>query len=526
MQLAERLVDVLGATVVSIDPLDCELSASDIYSAGATPAAVVRPTDTAELSLAVRTATAAGAAVVPRGGGVSYTGGVVAPATDTVVIDTSSMDRILKIDADAMFVTVEVGCTWQALWEALGARGLRTPFFGPLSGSKATVGGSVSQGAALWGSGRYGTSADSVLGLEVVLADGTVLSTGMGAVGDATPSFRNFGPDLTGPFLGDAGALGIKATVTLRLMRTPAASGFATYTFDDRHELVDAIAELARADLAASGFALDPALTEQRIRRGSLAQGIDAVREMVGRSDRKLGAIRDAVRMAAKGRGFLAPDTYTLHLLAEGRSQAAVDADLEAIAAICAAGTPAEPTVPQLLASRPFASLTSALGPEGQRWAPLHVLVPVSEANSTCDRIDGWLQHHAAQMAEHHIEAGYMLSSISTTTMLIELVMIWPGERPAYYDRLVDASKLKRYPDYEDDPAASQAVAELRDELVDLFVDVGGAHLQIGRRYRYLDRLDEPIRRLLHDIKAAVDPHDRINPGVLGLGKRTHEENT
>jgi len=491
MDLAERLVDLLGSDIVSSDLADRELSASDIYASGATPAAVVRPTDTAELSRAVRAITEAGAAVVPRGGGVSYTGGVAPPTSDTVVVDTSSMNRILRIDERAMFVTVEVGCTWQTLWQELGERGLRTPFFGPLSGSKATVGGSVSQGAALWGSGRYGTSADSVLGLDVVLADGTVLATGMSAVAGASPSFRSFGPDLTGPFLGDAGALGVKATVTLRLMRAPAASGFA----------------------------LDPTLTVQRIRRGSLAQGIDAVREMVGRSGNRLGAIRSAVRMAAKGRGFLAPETYTLHLVAEGRSQASVDADLEAITAVCAAGEPADPTVPQLLASQPFASLTSALGPEGQRWAPLHVLVPISEANATCDRIDEWLALHEESMAEHHVEAGYMLSSISTTTMLIELVMIWPGARPAYYERLVDPAKLRRYPDYDDDPAAAGFVATLRDELVDLFADAGGAHLQIGRRYRYIDRLDESMRRMLRDIKAAVDPHDRINPGVLGLGE-------
>ena len=519
MDLAERLVDLLGSDIVSSDLADRELSASDIYASGATPAAVVRPTDTAELSRAVRAITEAGAAVVPRGGGVSYTGGVAPPTSDTVVVDTSSMNRILRIDERAMFVTVEVGCTWQTLWQELGERGLRTPFFGPLSGSKATVGGSVSQGAALWGSGRYGTSADSVLGLDVVLADGTVLATGMSAVAGASPSFRSFGPDLTGPFLGDAGALGVKATVTLRLMRAPAASGFATFTFEDRHHLVEAMAEIARSDLAASGFALDPTLTEQRIRRGSLAQGIDAVREMVGRSGNRLGAIRSAVRMAAKGRGFLAPETYTLHLVAEGRSQASVDADLEAITAVCAAGEPADPTVPQLLASQPFASLTSALGPEGQRWAPLHVLVPISEANATCDRIDEWLALHEESMAEHHVEAGYMLSSISTTTMLIELVMIWPGARPAYYERLVDPSKLRRYPDYDDDPAAAGFVATLRDELVDLFADAGGAHLQIGRRYRYIDRLDESMRRMLRDIKAAVDPHDRINPGVLGLGE-------
>ena len=73
-----------------------------------------------------------------------------------------------------MYVTAQAGCTWKALAEALEGSGYRTPYWGTLSGIHATVGGGASQNSIFWGSGRYGTAADSIIGLEVILADGSV----------------------------------------------------------------------------------------------------------------------------------------------------------------------------------------------------------------------------------------------------------------------------------------------------------------------------------------------------------------
>lgn len=518
MAVAEQLAERLGATRVLTDDWSLEFYSMDIYSAGTRPEAVVLPTSTAELQAAVATIRASGATIVPRGGGVSYTGGVVPPAPQTVVIDTSEMNRILEISRDNMYVTVEAGCTWDKLREHLSPEGLRTPFWGPLSGRYATVGGTVSQGAVLWGSARYGTSSDSVLGLEVVLADGSLITTGMGSVEGARPGWRHFGPDLTGLFLGDSGALGIKATVTLRLMESPAETGFLSYQFQDRDQLLEAMARLARAGLVSTGFALDPVLTDQRIRRGSIAQGAGSALSMIGSSESKLRAIRDAARMAARGRGFVGSDFFTLHLVAESSSRAGLDSDLERIRAICSRGSEIDNTIPQLLAARPFGSLTAALGPEGQRWSPLHVLVPLSNGEQTWNAVESTLDAHREDMTSCGIEAGMMLSTVSTTSFLLEVVIIWPGPRTAFYEEKLEAGKLRRYPSYDRSPDAERLVAELRSNLVDLFAELGGAHFQIGRRYRYLDRLDGNTRELLQAIKDVLDPASIMNPGVLGLG--------
>jgi hypothetical protein len=120
-------------------------------------------------------------------------------------------------------------------------------------------------------------------------------------------------------------------------------------------------------------------------------------------------------------------------------------------------------------------------------------------------------------MADAGVEIGFMFGTVSNTTLLIELVMTWPGPRSMYYDSRIPATKLRRYPDYDDHPEADELVSVLRDELVDLFADRGGAHLQIGRRYRYLDRLAPETRALLIDLKRSVDPDGLLNPGALGL---------
>ena len=200
-----------GAQVLD-DCASLDFYAHDIYSRGADLAAVVRPANTAQLAAAVKATTEAGHAIGPRGGGMSYTGGYTQQKPGAVLFDLSAMNRILDINEADMTVTVEAGCTWAQLYDVLRPRGLRTPMWGTLSGLKASIGGAMSQNGMFWGSGRHGSAALSCLSLEVVLADGTVMRTG-------SDFARPYGPDITGLFCSDTGALGIKATVTLQLIR-------------------------------------------------------------------------------------------------------------------------------------------------------------------------------------------------------------------------------------------------------------------------------------------------------------------
>ena len=84
-----------------------------------------------------------------------------------VAIDTSGLDRIIKISPEDLYITVEAGVTWKQIYEALTPLGLRLPFFGTFSGARATVGGGLANGALFLGTARHGTAADCVVGLQV-----------------------------------------------------------------------------------------------------------------------------------------------------------------------------------------------------------------------------------------------------------------------------------------------------------------------------------------------------------------------
>ena len=157
----------------------------------------------------MRAAMSQGVAVVPRGGGMSYTKGYLPAKANSIVVDTRRMNAILELAPDDGYVTVEAGCTWAKLNEALEASGMRPGYWGPLSGVNATVGGALSQNSAFFGSALNGTVADSVLGVTVLLANGEIVTTGSEPARARSPSPVG-GPDLTGMFLGDNGAFGIK----------------------------------------------------------------------------------------------------------------------------------------------------------------------------------------------------------------------------------------------------------------------------------------------------------------------------
>jgi len=128
--LIERLQGIVGEAHVLTD------DESRIASL-----AVVQPANKDELAAAVKASTAADCDVIPRGGGMSYTSGYVPLNHDSVTMDLSRMNRILEINTDDMYVTAEAGCTWKQLYEALEGTGYRTPYWGTLSGTYATIGG-------------------------------------------------------------------------------------------------------------------------------------------------------------------------------------------------------------------------------------------------------------------------------------------------------------------------------------------------------------------------------------------------
>lgn len=206
---------VAGSLSKSIEDRICySFDATDLRSL---PDIVVWPAGGREVSAVVRLAAEEGVPVVPRGAGTGYTGGSL-PVSGGIVLSFEKMNRIVSIDAGRGIAVVEPGVVNQALRDEVEALGLSYPP-DPASLKVSSLGGNVAEGAGGPRTVLYGTTRDYVVGLEVVLPDGTTLSTGFLA------SCSGWDP---GPLIvGSEGTLAIITKIALRLTALP--SGFATY---------------------------------------------------------------------------------------------------------------------------------------------------------------------------------------------------------------------------------------------------------------------------------------------------------
>lgn len=176
------------------------------------PHAVVYPESTAEVQTAVRWAADAGVALVAFGAGSSVEGHVI-PVGDCISIDLSRMDRIVETAPENRIVRVQPGIRRIALNEQLAGTRL---FFPMDPGADASLGGMAATNASGSNALRYGAMRQNVLGLEVVVGDGSVIRSGTGTLKTSA------GYDVTALFIGAEGTLGIITELTLRLQPIPA----------------------------------------------------------------------------------------------------------------------------------------------------------------------------------------------------------------------------------------------------------------------------------------------------------------
>jgi FAD/FMN-containing dehydrogenase len=265
---------------------------------------------------------------------------------------------------------------------------------------------------------------------------------------------------------------------------------------------------------------MDPVLTAQRMKRAGLARDLQAVKGVVT-SARGLGVgLREAARVALAGRGFLDAAPYSMHVGTEGHSEAAVRDALAGVRQLAAArgGREVENTIPKVLRGQPFVPMSSAIGPAGERWLPVHALVPLSESTAAWEAVRALLDARRADFDRLGIQVGVLTAIVGAAAFVLEPVFYWPAPRTEYYERMLDDSTLQRLAQFQPNPEGEALVFETRDQLAELFLELGAAHLQIGRTYRYREGLRPSAWRLLEAIKAAVDPRGLVNPGVLGLG--------
>ncbi len=503
---------IVGAAHVRADAETCALFSQDIFSRAAHQAAlVVSPGTIADLQRVVAEAARARRTIIPRGAGMSYTGGYLPAVDGAVMLDLTRMNRIVDISAENMTATVEAGCTWASLYEALKAKGLRTPFYGPLSGLVSTIGAGLSQHNAFLGASAYGASAESVVSLKVVLADGTLLETAR--------HFRHWGPDLAGLFLGDTGAYGIKAEATLRLIPYPEAEDYASFAFSTRDAAIAAMADFSRNALGAEVFGFDPSLQRIRMKRASLAADVKSLAAVFRNAKSLIGGVAEAAKIAVAGRDFVDEAEYSVHIACEGRSAAAVAADLAAARKLAAkaGGREIENTIPKVVRANPFTPLNTIMGPEGERWAPVHGIVRHGDARQVWSDIDAYFAVMQDRFDASGVYTGCLTTTLSTNGFLIEPVFYWPSALEALHLATIEPGMLAKVKGFAADPAADALVTEARKGVIAIFARHGAAHFQIGKTYPYREGLGAAAWALVDSLKSALDPERRVNPGALGL---------
>jgi len=238
--IVKKIRDIVGAAHV----LDAELDLFG-YSYDSSfvplvpvnkPDLVVRPQTTEEVSKVMAIAWENAIPVTPRGAASGRTGGSV-PLKGGIALPLDRMTKIIELDERNMMITAESGVKTVDLYNACAAKGLFYPP-DPASWKFSTIGGNVAENSGGMRAVKYGVTKNYVMGLEVVLADGSVLQTGGKMIKNVT------GYDLTSIFVGSEGTLGVITKVLMRLIPMPKKRGTLQVMFaalDDGCRMIHAM---------------------------------------------------------------------------------------------------------------------------------------------------------------------------------------------------------------------------------------------------------------------------------------------
>jgi len=294
-QLVESLIALVGADKVSDEVSDIEEHSIDKWLVGYPPDAVVFAETTEDVVAVMKFSNQEGVPVTTRGSGVGYVGGAV-PVQGGIVLSVARMDSIKEINVEDGVAIVGPGLITGTLQDAVRDLGWFYPP-DPASLRECSIGGNVATNAGGPRCLKYGVTRNYVLGLEVVLADGTLARLGGRCHKNKT------GFDLIGMFVGSEGLLGVVTEVTCRLIPYPPSRAMVSATFESFADAALAVQEVMSAGFLpaaleiADKFTLSAArdhvgsemipqgeaflLVELDGQKGSVAQETDSVAELI-----------------------------------------------------------------------------------------------------------------------------------------------------------------------------------------------------------------------------------------------------
>ncbi|HEY6872254.1 MAG TPA: FAD-linked oxidase C-terminal domain-containing protein [Geobacteraceae bacterium] len=222
--IIQKLKAIVGPDNVATDPQDLLCYSYDATQMEFRPDAVVHPADAQEVSAILKLANAERFAVFPRGAGSGFTGGAL-PKGGGIVLVTTRMNRIIRIDTENLIAEVEPGVVTEEFQQAVEKLGLFYPP-DPASLKFSTLGGNVAENAGGPRAVKYGVTRDFVMGLEVVLPTGEIIRTG----GETYKGVVGY--DLTRLIVGSEGTLGVITRIIFKLLPLPEAKKTMLTIFD------------------------------------------------------------------------------------------------------------------------------------------------------------------------------------------------------------------------------------------------------------------------------------------------------
>ncbi len=422
------------------------------------PEAVVLPRSTEDVQKVMQFAFENRIPVTPRGAGTGETGGS-APLSGGIVLDLSNWDDIVEVDADNMQVSVRPGVIHAHLNESLKEHNM---FFPPDPGSSkmCTIGGMVANNASGLRAVKYGCTEQYVLGLEVVLPDGRVITTG----GMKSKAIKNVsGLNLTKLFVGSEGVLGVITRIRLRCFPRPKARGIVMAVFDRLDDAPATVLDVYRSGILPSGIEILDSSAIKAVNDFKphinlpIAEAI-LLFEVDGNPPSVEWEGTTIVKIAGKLARQVewATDPQRMAALWEGRSVTAAAA--------------------------------ARVRPDGSRvFAGEDISVPISSVADTLRKIRGLGKKHGIKVVNYgHIGDG----NVHTAPVI-------DPENPAEVEKLLEL------------------VHDIHLLAVELEGSTTGEH-GVGAARREYARLEHgPAVDVMQSIKKAVDPHNIMNPGKL-----------
>jgi glycolate oxidase len=296
--MAPRIIKILQE-IVGSDNVSTAQADRICYSYDATqqkflPEVVVYPGDVREISLILKMANAEKIPVFPRGAGSGFTGGSL-PVKGGIVLVTTRLDRILRIDEDNLVAEVEPGVVTEQFQQAVEKVGLFYPP-DPASLKFSTLGGNVAECAGGPRCVKYGVTKDYILGLEVVTPQGDIIRTGGQTMKGVV------GYDLTKLMVGSEGTLGVITRIVIKLLPLPEAKKTMLVIFNSIDGAAKAVSAIIRGKIIPTTLEFMDAATLDCVRKATglalpeaaravLIIEVDGDRDLIERQAARIGEI-------------------------------------------------------------------------------------------------------------------------------------------------------------------------------------------------------------------------------------------